>query len=453
MSDHSISREVLGRFASCTATAAERMEIVRHLLAGCGECRSELRHCWPGPAGEQAASMGEFSGGAYDAAFERAAGRAVAALAALSGPGSQQLLEELDGHPPRRQETLVRNHPRYWTPGFCSALISRSHEARFTSTAVMCQQAHLAVLVAESLSTELLDQETVEDCRARSWAALGNALRVSGDLNEADKALLTAQTRLLAGSGSGALRAQVLSQVASLRMDQRRFDDSLLVIQQVVQLWRSLGDRREVTRALVLQASATGEGGKPRAAVRLLMEAGRLVDADAEPKLALILLHSIVRFHVDGGQSEVALRLYFEARELYEQESDPLIRIKVLWLEGQIMSAERHLEPALKQLSAAREGFLAHGNRYEAAIVSLDLAAVFAKLDRFSEMRALARETLREMEERGVRREAIAALILLQQTATSDTALALIRRTASALRSPGYRRRAEGLPSLEQPFL
>ena len=69
-------------------------------------------------------------------------------------------------------------------------------------------------------------------------------------------------------------------------------------------------------------------------------------------------------------------------------------------------------------------------------------------------MRVLAHETLEEMEARGVRREAIVALMMLQQTATSETALALIRRTATALRSPGYRRRSiEGRPSLEQPFL
>ena len=171
MSDHPISREVLGRFASCTATADERMEIVRHLLAGCGECQSQLQHCWPGPTGAS-----EIADSGYDEAFERSVERALAALAALSNPGAEQLLGELDGHPPKRQETLVRNHPRYWTPGFCAALITRSHEARFTSTLVMCQQAHLAVLVAESLSSDLLENETVEDCRARAWAALGNAL-------------------------------------------------------------------------------------------------------------------------------------------------------------------------------------------------------------------------------------------------------------------------------------
>jgi tetratricopeptide (TPR) repeat protein len=451
MSDHPISREVLARFADGVATAAERTTIVRHLLAGCVECQSQLRQCWPGSVGTVDAELGEHY---YDAAFEHSVERALAAFAALSGSGSQPLLAELEGHPPKRQETLVRNQQRYWTTEFCSALIDRSHEARFTSTAVMCQQAHLAVLVAERLPPELFERETVEDCRARAWAALGNALRVSGDLNEAEKAFLAAQTYLLTGSGVAALRAQLLSQIASLRMDQRRFDDCLLLIQQVVQIWRNLGDRRELVRALVLQGIATGEGGKPRTAVRLLVEAGRLVDGEAEPKLTFIILHSIIRFHTDGGLSEVALRLYFEARQLYEQEADPLSRIKVLWLEGQIMSAERHLEPALKQLSAAREGFLAHANRYEAALVSLDLAAVLAKLGKFAEMRALVGETLREMQSRGVRREAIAALMLLQETATSETALLLIRRTAAALRSPGRRRRAmEGLPSLEQPFL
>ncbi|HZF07537.1 MAG TPA: hypothetical protein VFE33_01995 [Thermoanaerobaculia bacterium] len=449
MSDHPISREVLGRFAGGVATETERRMVVRHLLAGCRNCQTQLRQYWPGSL-----DTTEIGDHYYDAAFAQAAERAVATLAALAGSDSRQLLADLDGHPPKRQETLVRNQPRYWTPDVCGALIDRSHEARFTSTVVMCQQAHLAVLVAENLSPELFEREAVEDCHARAWAAMGNALRVSGDLNGAEKAFLAAQPHLVAGSGAAALRARLLSQIASLRMDQRRFDDCLLLIQQVVQIWRNLGDRRELVRALVVQGIATGEGGKPRAGVRLLIEAGRLVDGEAEPKLALIILHSIIRFHTDGGQSEVALSLYFEARRLYEQEADPLIRIKVLWLEGQIMSAERHLEPSLKQLSAAREGFLAQANRYEAALVSLDLAAVLARLGRFTEMRALVGETLREMEERGVRREAIAALILLQQTATSETALALIRRTATALRSPGQRRRVtEGLPSLEQPFL
>jgi tetratricopeptide (TPR) repeat protein len=452
MDEHPNSREVLGRFASHTATAAERTSVVRHLLAGCRYCKTHLSQLWP--TAPEMDRLAEVQDGRYDAAFQRALDRACSTFSSAPGSNARQLLAELDTHAPKSQEMLVRNLPRFWSSELCNAMINRSHEARFTSTAVMRQQAQLAVLVSESLSAEPQAQGEVADCRARAWAALGNALRVSGDLNGAEGALLTAQSHLRGGIGRRPLSAHILSQLASLRMDQRRFEDSLSLIHQAVQVWRDLGNNRELVRALIKQAIMTGEAGKPRSAVRILLEASRFVDSNAEPKLALILMHSMIRFYVDGGQSEIALRLHLEARPLYEQESDPLIRIKALWLEGQIMSAERHLEPALKQLSEAHEAFLALGNRYEAAIVSLDLAAVFAKLDRFAEMRALARETLREMEARGVRREAIAALILLQQTATCETALALIRRAAIALRTPARRHRLnDGRPGIEQLFL
>jgi len=428
------------------------MAVVRHLLAGCGHCQAQLSHLWP--TAPEMDRLADVQDNRYDAAFERALDRALSAFRSAPGSNARQLQAELDTHSPKSQELLVRNLPRFWSSELCNTMINRSHEARFTNTAVMRQQAQLAVLVSESLSAEPQAPGEVADCRARAWAALGNALRVSGDLNGAESALLTAQGHLKGDNRHRSLYAHVLSQIASLRLDQRRFEDSLSLIQQAIQIWRELGNDRELARTLIKQAIVTGEAGKPRAAMQILRNAGKLLDSSAEPKLALILMQSIIRFYIDGGQSEVALRLYVEARPLYEQESDPLIRIKALWLEGQIMSAERHLEPALKQLSEVREGYLAYGNRYEAAIVSLDLAAVLAKLGRFSEMRALARETVREMEARGVRREAVAALILLQQAATSETALALIRRAASALRTPHRRHRpSDGRPGIEQLFL
>jgi tetratricopeptide (TPR) repeat protein len=435
MDEHPISLEVLDRFASFAATAAERKAVVRHLIKGCGSCRSYLSQLWPSPT--ERSRLAEVRDDRYDEAFARALERACAAFGTYPEAGAasaEPLLAELAAHSPKQQEMLVRNHPRYWSAELCGALVARSHEARFTNTAVMRHQAQLAVLVAESLSPGPQASGEVADGRARAWAALGNALRVSGNLMEAESALSTSLGLLKGGSQQRPLYAHVLSQLASLRMDQRRFDDSVALIQQVVQIWRNLGDPRELAGALIKQAIITGEAGKPKSAVRILLAAGRLVDSAAEPKLALILVHSVIRFYVDGGHSEMALRLYLEARPLYEQVPDPLIRIKALWLEGQIMSAERHLEPALKLLSAAREAYLSKGIRVEAASVALDLAAVLAKLGRFGEMRTLARETLREMEARGVHREAIAALILLQQAATSETALALIRRVASALR-------------------
>lgn len=436
MKNH-ISYEVLDRFASRTATAGERKTVVRHLIRGCLRCQGYLQRCWPSLAYMHKTT--EIADEIYDDAFDRALERALLVVSSTStAPGSAgRLLTDLETHPPQRQETLVRNHPRYWSLELCDLLLAWSHEVRFSNTGLMRHRARLAVLIGAQLEPTTPDEKRlIEDGRARAWAGLGNALRVSGDLNSAEQALAVAQDHLENGNGDEALRAHLLSQLASLRFDQRRFEASLTLIKQVVRIWRGLRNPLEVARALTKQAIATGESGKPKTAVQILLEAGRLIDSAVEPRLALIILHSIIRFHVDGGHSKVALQLFVEARQLYERESDPLIRIKALWLEGQILSAEGHLEPAIRQLSTAREGFLDQGNRYEAAIVSLDLAAGFAKLGRFGPMRELAGETMHEMEARGVQREAVAALVLLMQAANSEVALLLIRRAARALRAP-----------------
>ncbi|MEA2694182.1 MAG: hypothetical protein QOJ16_3569, partial [Acidobacteriota bacterium] len=298
MDEHPNSREVLGRFASHTATAAERTSVVRHLLAGCRYCQTHLSQLWP--TAPEMDRLAEVQDSRYDVAFARALDRACSAFSSAPGSNARQLLAELDTHPPKSQEMLVRNLPRFWSSELCNTMINRSHEARFTSTAVMRQQAQLAVLVSESLSAEPHAPGEIADCRARAWVALGNALRVSGDLNGAEGALLTAQSHLKGGSRHRSLYAHTLSQLASLRLDQRRFEDALALIEQVIQIWRELGNGRELARTLIKQAIVTGEAGKPRAAVQILRSAGKLVDSSAEPKLALILMQSIIRFYIDG---------------------------------------------------------------------------------------------------------------------------------------------------------
>ncbi len=438
MKDNEISQEVLDRFASRTATSDERRRVVRHLIEGCSRCNLYLKQWLPLCQDQSLIEIADDLDQRYDAVFDRALTRALSSaqtgVQGLISP-AKKLLAELEAHPPKRQETLVLNLPRYWTTDLCHLLIDCSHQARFSDIALMRHQAKLALIVAQHLAGRA-EECLVSDCLSRSWIAVGNSLRVSGDLNAAGMAFADAGAHLATGTGDSTLRARFLSQLASLRFDQRRFDESLALLRETGEIWRSLHNSREVTLALIQQAMATGEGGKPRAAVHLLVEAGRLVDSAADPKLALIILHNIIKFQVYGGQSELALRLFVEARTLYRQERDPLIRVKELWLEGQILSAQGLLEPAVRLLAAAREGFLSQGNLYEAAIVSLDLAAVFAKLGRLPEVRTLARETLQEMEVQGVQREAIAALILLMQAGTAETALTLIRRIASAIRAP-----------------
>lgn len=427
MHDH-IAKEVLDRFACGTADAGERRKVAEHLLRGCRECSQELIVYWP-----VASPLAGAEGPGYEEALEQAVERGLAAGSAMLPPATGlRLLADLQAHPPRRQETLVRNHGRYLSAELCRLLIERSHEERFSSTSQMRHLARLAAWIGDRLFAA---DPALEPLRLRAWAAWGNALRVSGDLHGAESAFAQLQPYLADPGNDETLRAHLLSHLASLRFDQRLFPASLQLIEQVVEIWRRRREPLELARALVKQGIATGESGRPKAAVRLLVEAGRLLQGTGQPRLSLIALHSIIRFHADGGRADTALQLLVEARPLYEK-ADALIRVKARWLEGQVLSAMGHLETAVPLLSAARAALLEQGNHYEAAMVALDLAAGLAKLGRLPAVQSLAAETLREMKAQGVQREALAALILLRQAASGEVALRLIRQAAIALKSP-----------------
>jgi len=71
--DHSISAEMLDRFAAGFATRGERRAVVRHLLEGCPSCSRRLGPHVPMEAAETPED-------AYDQAFERGLERALHTL-------------------------------------------------------------------------------------------------------------------------------------------------------------------------------------------------------------------------------------------------------------------------------------------------------------------------------------------------------------------------------------
>src|SRR5206468_4869189 len=99
--------------------------------------------------------------------------------------------------------------------------------------------ASLAVRLSAHLD-DAYDPEWVLDLRARAHAHLGNAHRVLGELRSAEEAFLQAEgflTRSL--SGNEKVKAEVLSFKASLRMAQRRFDEALGLLDEVIAIYRN----------------------------------------------------------------------------------------------------------------------------------------------------------------------------------------------------------------------
>ena len=114
--------------------------------------------------------------------------------------------------------------------------------------------------------------------------------------------------------------------------------------------------------------------------------------------------------------------MFRESQPLYDRFPDPWTQRRRLWLDGKILRGLGQLEAAEARLSEARRGFLEQEIVYDAALVSLDLAAVYALQGRVDDQRRLAREMLPIFTARGVHREARAALAYFQQAVERERA-------------------------------
>jgi tetratricopeptide (TPR) repeat protein len=403
MSDHVIPLKVLERFASHTATPEERRIVARHLLTGCKSCQEYLRKHWPSLS--PSSNLAEFPTSRYTAAFD-------SSLRLYRPTG---LLADLESHPPLRQELLIRNHPRYWRRELCQELADHAQGYRFSDTPSMRYFAGLAVLVSERFRPSRSARQD-EDLRTRAWTELANALRASGELNAAEQAFVRAHFHIKASDAEPSLKARLLRQHASLLVAQRRLEAALPLLREATEIFRDLHDRQEVACCLIQEAIAASEASDPRSALSLLMEAERTIDPALDPSLALIIIHSRIRFLCEVRKTEEAFDLHDLASALYAQQAKPLMLTKLTWLRGQLLCARGHFEQAIEALTTVQQSFTQHGNWCEAGLVSIELAAVLGKVGRRQEMRTLAAASFQEMVTQGIRREALAALILLQKS-------------------------------------
>lgn len=400
---HSISPEVLDRFAANTATKEERALVVRHLMANCLECHHYLR--------PKIHPVVPFHDGVYGNAIERSLKRA--SDAASEAAEADELLAALEAHPPHRQETLARNHPRFRSLPLSNLLLERSEAARRHDLKEAVRLAHLSLLVTSQLETGV----EVQEHRVRAWAKLGNVLRLQGEVFAAERAFEEAQRQLTQGRENENLRAQLFSLWASLRFDQRRFEESIRASQEYGRICRRLGDAQEVARAFIQEAIAVLESGRPGRSTHLLVEAARLVDGQREPALVLIIGHNIARAYTDAARPKEALRIYVELRDLYPQMQDSSFQLKGLWLEGEILAALGHLESAASIFRKVHSEFLERGMNYEAALAALDLAGAQAKIGLFSDLTETVQQILPVFRALGIEREVAASVILLTKAA------------------------------------
>jgi tetratricopeptide (TPR) repeat protein len=427
-------------------------EIVGHLLSDCPACKQITGSLWEDIENGLGATLLDDSEtetprpSPYEGLFDRALARASHEVVDLAQEraSAPSLYLELSGHPQPRRLTLARNSRRFQTWALCELLIEKSYDTRFEAAQTGVELAELAVAAAQKLDPTFYGSRQTQDLLGRCWAYLGNALRVRSDLRQADEAFHQAGECFDQGTGDRLDRALLYRFQAHLLRARRQFEPAHRMQDRAVALYRECGETHLIANTLSDQALGLAYSGEPERAVPLLEEALELVDSQHEPRMVAGIRHNLAHCLNEVGLSEQALHLLRQVHPVYHELGDTLSLVRVRWLEGKILHDLGHEERAEDALTEARDALVDQGVAYDAALVSLDLAATFAAQGRLSDMRRLAEQMLPIFESRDVHREAMAALLVFRQAARAEEAtLALVHEISVFLRQarsdPGLR--------------
>lgn len=353
------------------------------------------------------------------------------------------LAELLEQSAPERRK-LIDTQPKLHGLKLCELLQARARQVWSKNPAAAVELAELAVAIAARLDSEHYGEITVENVRALAWAHLGNAHRISSDLRRAEEDLRLAEEHYRSAGEDVYTEALILRFKASLRNAQGLFDEAASLLDRALDIYRDARDRHLEGKVLINKGTALGHSGRFKQAIRTIRRGLSKIDVFNEPGLLVAAHHNLIGYLNEGGKHEEALSALEKTRALYLEIGQPSHLVRLRWLEGKIFRELGRLEEAEIAFLEARGAFIREGIGFDAALVSLDLAVVYAKQGNTVEMKRLAAEMVPIFESRDVHQEALAALLLFRQAADAEAVtLGLLDRMAT------YLQRARQNPELQ----
>lgn len=399
--------------------------LVLHLLTGCVECRD---------LAQREGTKILFAARPADEEYEAPLARLEAKL--------PRLLAREDGKVRRALALLTERGahklPRGRFPRIVAyrAYREKSWSLRHEDPARMLEFARLALQEAEQLEIEAeLGWARSRDLAARAWGELANALRINGRFDEADQAFAMAEQCFRMGTGDERLKALLHTFRASYHGDRRSFPLALESIEAAIGIYSRLDDPQGLGKALLMKGFHAGEVEDLRQAVELTRRGLELLDREQEPSLHYAAVHNLTWWLIESDDLDAARAVLARHPIRPEQAPGRAILAKQRWAEARIALGSGDAGQAERSFEGARGLFLAIGRSYPAAIVSIDLAALYFKLGRLDESKALALEASEELANLGIHREAWTAILMLIKALQAGTATAqLIEGAAKYLK-------------------
>jgi len=428
--------------------------LYEHLKDLCPECGANLELLVEGDeellravASETAAASGPRH---YAAAFHNAGRKALAQAGELDEEQrrARRDLRDLLALPAEeRAQRVTAAYSRFRSRALAQLLVE---ESRRTVRRDPAEARNLAELVPVVLywTPGAAGAAWGEEIYVRALAQRGNALRVAGELHEADAAFRELRQFVASHPVDGEeLHAEMSSLEASLRSDQRRFDEAEKLLDRAVLLCRASGDTAGLAKNLVKRGDVQRLNDRLVAATESLREALPLLDPDDDRHLFLCAVGSLGSYLCDIDRPGEAARLLADHEPTIRAHDEAWMNLRMTMLRGHIAHGRGRDEEAERLFLAARQGYAARRLGYDAAMVTLDLAVLYLEQGRTRELKDAARLMQPIFEARDVHREALAALMLFQQAVAAEQ---VTGETIRGLRRFLERSRVDGRP-LEQP--
>ncbi|HYG62136.1 MAG TPA: zf-HC2 domain-containing protein [Thermoanaerobaculia bacterium] len=460
MSELHPDREALQRFLSDALSEPESRALQRHLLA-CPPCEERLIRLLPREGGETAAP-GAPSGpppAPPEAGYQRLVRRVLAetgleierrwSLLAAERVSAEELWRELRLESRERRHALVLGDPRFQSWGLFELLIGKSDHAVLVEPQKALEILRLALDLTGHLGATSHGPGAVDAAKARAWACLGNALRILSDFRQSEQAFQTAEAHLAKSWLDPMDEALVLELKASLRRAQRRFGEALVMLEAAIGLYREINEPHLQGRALLKKGLVLQYGHRFEEACACFRSSLFLLDGTEDPRLVAVGQFNLINCLHDAGRTAEAAALLPEGRQMMRVSGTRSDLVRLRWLEGKIAAVLGPPAEAERALLEARDALVEDAAAFDAALVSLDLAGLYAREGRAAETKRLIQEILPIFRSCEVHGEALAALIVFQQAAEMEQlSLGLVEEIASFLQqaksNPGLRFRDGG---------
>lgn len=420
-------RETLRKLIRGELSAARGLQIQRHLLL-CPECEELYltlsfaeQAAEPDAAADEPAEHVDYSS-AIDRVLERTRGELCRKEKDLAAEqeAAGGLAAELLALPPGERLPRLEADERLESWAVCERLVELCQELSYRDQEEAARVGELAVEAARRLDADRYGEGRTHDLKARAWSAVGYVRRLLADYPGAERAFQNAESHLMRGSGDPSEEARLLELKSSLRRSERRFEESLALIDEAIELYKLLTEKHLTGRALVRRGVTLGFLDRLPEAITSLQQGLSMLQAAAEPRIDLYGRHNLFCFLLEAGRLLEAQAMLADTQRLHREVGDDHGRLRLQWLEGRLAAALGQVEQAEAALLSTRDAYFHHGEGLNTALVSMELASLYVRHDRPRDLHRLSDEIFPMFQLRDLPREAIGALTTFQEAVQQE---------------------------------